>query len=190
MGSRPVETHVRIVGVLAGIDDVAEGVALHVLGPRTSHVEAEAPEEAASLRLGQALDGNAGDQQEAPPRLELVPPAGDRGPQGREREVFAAQLGQGSSALRRTDERGQQLVDLQGGKLHAPVRKIDEVPPSPGRRAPDGTRRRRLVGPRKVVAGLACVVEGLGHVVHLHPVSIRSAKQERRPVSGPPLFCA
>ena len=70
-----VAAHERIGGVLAGVDDVAEQLALRVLRAGLAEVLAEAPVDERRALVAPALDRQAAHQQEAAAVAQLAAPA-------------------------------------------------------------------------------------------------------------------
>ena len=133
LGQPPV---VVLLGV-ADIDDVADDMAVAVLGDRIADVARESPVDADQGLAVVALDRQALDVAEAQARADLRPERAEPRRQPVEREVVAPDLLDAKPALARGQHRRVDLGDIGRGQPADPVVALHDLGHRPGEAAAD-----------------------------------------------------
>ncbi len=114
---------------------LADQLAPRVLVADVAEVRPDAPVEALQLVGGVPLDGEAAQQHDAAPGLQLVEHRLEVAAERRQREVLTAEIGPRTTAAAQPGERGLALRDRRGGEGPDPVRRRGQVGAEPrGRR--------------------------------------------------------
>src|SRR6185369_6212558 len=151
---RAVAADEGIGRVLAGVDDVAEELALRVLGAGSSEVLADAPVRERGGLVAPAGDGKAAHEEEAAAVEQLVGPGADASAERVEREVLAPHLAEREAARLDGGARPLELRDLVRPEPDDPVLARRHLAATPRRRDVERRSQRRLVLALEVVQRL------------------------------------